>query len=744
MRLLAACVVLLSIACSSEAAKQRHFQRGEQHFADGRYADAIIEFRSAVGLDEHWGEARYRLAEAYAANAEPERASREYVRAADLLPDDARAQLKAAAYLLLDDKDEDAKARALRVLARDPGNVEAQVALGNALAGLRDLDQAAATVMDAIALDPARSQSYLTLARIRVAQGRADEARAAFERAVTTDSRSVTALLARANFQWSVGELDAAETTLKRVLDVDGGNIVTRRVLAALYLASGRVADAEQHLQFVADVTHTVDARLSLADYYLMTRRYDEARGILTPLRDEPAARGAADTRLANIAYAQGSTAEARQLLEAVLAAEPNNESAHTLKARWLLDEGQPEQALEHARVAVSARAHVPGLYVKAEAEARTRRSADAIRSLLAILERNPRDADAQTRLSSLHLARNEIDSAVLAAEQALAIAPDSVNARLALARALIARDDFKAAAAELARARDRAPADASVQVVAGVLEMREGDRRAARAAFERALELDSGSREALEGVVSLDVMLGHASAARKRIEPRLASFDRDSELLVLSAKVLLADGAPAAAEAALRRAIALDPLDVDSAALLARVLNQQGTLDSSLAAFDDAATREPGNLAARVMGAIIVHTQGKTDEATRRYQAILQIEPRAVLAANNLAAIYADEGTNLVEAQRLAQSAAEQLPAHAGIHDTLGWVYLQRRLYGPAMMQFRQSIAADSANSVYHYHLGLALVRSGERSRARESFQRAMKLNPRLEVARRALAGLD
>jgi len=745
VRLLVACLAIASLGCSAEAAKRRAFDRGQQYFQAGKLPEAIIEFRNAVNRDERWGEARYQLAEAYAAHAEPELAYKQYIRAADLLPDDVNVQLKAAAYLLLAGQYDDAKARAEQVLAKHPDNVEAQVALGSALAGLHDLDAAVTRIMHAIQLDPGRSQSYMTLARVRVAQRRTDEARAAFDKAVNAETRSVPAYLARANFQWSVGDLADAERSLKRVLELEPGNILTHRVLATLYLSSERIPEAEEHLKLVAAATKTVAAQLSLADYYLLSRRYDDARQVLSPLTTAAATRSAAETRLANLLYAEGALADAQRLLDEVLQREPNHEIAHLLKARWLLVAAKPEQALEHARLALSVNPDlVPALYLKAEAEARTRRTADAIASLHELLKVIPRDPAAQTGLSALHLARNEIESAVHVAEEALTNAPGNAAARMALVRALIARGDLKAAAIELAPLKASRETPAEVHAVEGALEMRRGNRRAARASFERALTQDAASREALIGLTLLDATENKSLAARSRLESRLASFDNDPGLLFLSAKLFLADGQPARAEELLRRTVALDPFDIEAARLLARLLTDRQRVDASIKAFDEEAAREPTNLSARLMGAVLVHTQGNLADAKARYQAILRIEPRAALAANNLAAIYAEEGDNLKEAQTLAESAADQVPTHAGVLDTLGSVYLRRQLYGPAIVQFGRSVAAEPNNPLYHYHLGLALSKGGDTQRAREAFQRAVKLNPRLGAARRALETLD
>jgi tetratricopeptide (TPR) repeat protein len=745
MRIVAVWLAVLGLACSSEAAKQRFYDRGEQYLAAGQLPEAIIEFRNAVSRDERWGQARLRLADAYAAHAEPELAYRQYIRAADLLPDDPKVQLKAAAYLLLAGQYDDAQARAENVLRRDPANVEAQVALGSALAGLRDLDGAVTRITDAIQLDPGRSPSYMALARVRIAQGQVDEARAAFDRAVAADGRSVVAHLARANFQWSVGEVEAAEASLRRTLEIDATNVLSRRALAALYLAASRAPEAEPHLRFVAEHTKSPPAWLSLADYYSSLARYEDARRVLQPLTAETGSRGAAETRLANIAYVVGSPAEGKRLLAAVLAREPNQDLANALNARWLLEDGKPMQALEHVRTALSVSPElIPALYLKATAEARTHNSADAVKTLLEVLRLNPRDAEAQIQLSALHLARNQVDSAVHMAQEALRNAPDGTGARLALVRALTARRDYKGAAAEIAAARKQAPASADTYVAEGALRLRMGDRRAARLAFERALELDPASREALKGVTTLDVLEGDVRAARARIEPRVTSFAGDPELTLLAGKVYLAAGDTGRAEQLLRQAIALDPLEIESVTLLARVLTQRRKLDPALAEFDAAAASDPRNVAARVIAAVIVHTQGKVADAAGRYESILKIEPRAALVANNLAAIYAEQGAQLAEAQRLAEFAVEQRPTHAGIRDTLGSVYLRRQLLGPAIVQFQESVAAEPNNALYHYHLGLALSKSGETKRARDAFKQAIRLNPRFGDAQQALSSLD
>ena len=736
--------VLVLVGCSNEAAKRRHLENGIRLLESGRVQDAIIELSNAVDRDELWGEARYKLAEAYAANGEIDRAFREYVRAADLLPRDEAAQLKAATYLLLVGQHEDARTRAERVLERNPRNPEALIVLGNALAGLKDLDGAVAEINQAIALDPGRSQSYSNLAIVRIAQGRNDEAKAAFAKAVETDPTSVAAWLAQANFEWSVGDVAGAETSLTRAYDLDETNILTRRALAAFFVGSGRASLAEEHLRFVAERTDAAASSVALADYYAAQGRSDEARRILEPLTRRRDAAAVATTRLAALAYAAGETANAHDMLDQLLRREPNSEPALLLEARWLLAEGSRERALARARAAVAANPrNVVAHYMRGLAESASHRSIDAIKSFTEVLHLNPRAAIAQVHLSRLHLIRNAVDTAVLFAEEALRNAPDSVDARLALVRAWIARGDHRRAEAELSTLKRQAPEVAPVHALDGSLQMILGDRAAARTAFVRAVQLDATSSEALGGLVTLDVVQGKTDAAEARIDAVRKAGVATPEVLLLAGKVYAIQQDLARSRDVLRQAIELDPLNLDAPVLLGQVLAQLGELDSARAEFDGVIGREPGNLAARLMAALIVHAQGNLRDAKRRYDDLLKIEPRAALAANNLAAIYADERANLDLAQQLAESAADQFPAHPEVQDTLGWVYYQRQVLGQAIRQFERSIAADPDNASYHYHLGMAYAKNREPERARRALQTAVKLDPDHQGAQDALASL-
>jgi tetratricopeptide (TPR) repeat protein len=128
-------------------------------------------------------------------------------------------------------------------------------------------------------------------------------------------------------------------------------------------------------------------------------------------------------------------------------------------------------------------------------------------------------------------------------------------------------------------------------------------------------------------------------------------------------------------------------------------------------------------------------------------YERILAIDPRAVVAANNLAYMHAEAGTNLDVALGLAQTAKAGRPNDPDVSDTLGWIYYKRNLANLAIPPLEESLRANPSNALYQYHLGLAYLKEGRKDSAREALEKALKLQPNFDgasEARKALTSLQ
>jgi tetratricopeptide (TPR) repeat protein len=113
--------------------------------------------------------------------------------------------------------------------------------------------------------------------------------------------------------------------------------------------------------------------------------------------------------------------------------------------------------------------------------------------------------------------------------------------------------------------------------------------------------------------------------------------------------------------------------------------------------------------------------------------------------AENDLAWLLATEGRDLDLALSLAREASRLRPESATL-DTLGLVHIKRGEDEEAVDALEKAIAAPGSSPTVHYHLAIALGRTGNTERAREMLKRALAGGdfPEAEAARQQLAELD
>jgi putative PEP-CTERM system TPR-repeat lipoprotein len=747
VRLLLVVVLGAGVASCSrnrEAQKREHTRMGDQYVAQKKYQEAIIEYKNALKTDPKFGEARHKLAKAFVLANDPRSALGEFIRAADLAPTDAVAQLDAAKALLMAGRFEDARARAQAVLEQDRRSVDAQLVRANASAMLRDFDGAIAAVDQAIELDPTRAGSYIDLAAVRAAAGQGDEAETAFNRAISIDPKSATARTALANYYLATGRVADAEVAVGKALEIDPANVVANRALAYIYLATGRSPKAEIPLKRVAEASEDATARLVLADYYIREHRAAEARPILETLARRQEAFAASTARIAAIEYEAGRRPEAHKMLDEVIAKQPNNARLIVVKGGWLLGERRLDEALVRAQAAVKAEPQWPGghsllgsvQFARANAE-------EAIKAFTEVLKLDPKALNAQLALAELNVLLGRAESGVRFAEQAVSTHPQSADARLRLARSLFAAGQTDRARNELQPLLDGTVKVPGSYTLMGQIQYRKREYAAAQRSFERALELEPDSYDAVTGLVGIAVATKHIDEARRLIQARVDKAPANARLLVLSAKTSIAANDFPAAEASLKKAIDADASALDAYGLLGQLYVRQNRLDEARAEYDRIAARQPRNVTAHTMAAMILQAQNRDELAKARYQKILEIDPRAVVASNNLAYMNAETNTNIDIALQLAQTAKSQLPDNPDVNDTLGWVYIKKGLGSLAIGPLQQSVDKDPKNPIYHLHLGMAYVSTGDKSKARTSLEQALKLKPDLTDAKTALASL-
>jgi tetratricopeptide (TPR) repeat protein len=736
--------------CSRPSADE-HVSKGDTYASQSMLREASIEYRSALQIDPNRGDVRLKLADVFMKLREPQSALGEYVRAADLRPDDATAQIKAGNLLLVAGRFEDAKARADKAIALDAKSAEAQILLGNALAGLKDLDGAIAEYQEALALHPDEEQAYRNIGALQLARGKTADAEAAFRKAVDVAPKSVPVRMALANFLWAVRRPADAEQVLKEALALDPKDVAVNRALGVFYLTSNQAAAAEPYFKTIAETAKTNDALLTLADYYVFSRRYDDARHILKELAAKKDAFGVSTLRLAALDLLDGNRALASAKVHDVLTANPGDMAARLLNARLLLADGKQEEALAVAGSIVKDDAEAPQAADAHELAGRIQasldRPEDAIKEYREVLKRKPKPVAAHLALGQLFLARGDVDQAQSHVNEALVIAPNLPDAHAELIRVLVAKGDKARAAAEVATLQKQFPNAPAVLKLAGAQQLAAGQIAGARASYTKALQAQPHDLEAVGGLVAADLSERRVKDAVARIEQSVKTIPPSGALFVLASRVYLAAGDTAKGEEMLRKAIETEPSRLQAYSVLGTLYARQNRLPEAEKTFLDLVKRNPNSVSAHTMLGMIYDVQGRTKDAEQKYKDVLVLDPHAPVAANNLAWIYVSNHGDLTEAAQLAKTAQERLPDEPNVNDTLGWIYFQQQRFTDAVRHLETSVKSGFGNPAADYHLGLAYSELGETAKARQALTRAVAFKGDYDgkaEARKALQALS
>ncbi len=721
------CVCLL-LACSRDNAED-HFKSADSHLAAGRLHEAIIEYQIGLTLEPTRGAMRLKLAEAHLRNSDAGAAAKEYIRAADLLPNDAATQLKAGTMLILAGKFEDAQARARKALAAEPLNVQARILLGNALAGVKDIESAVLEYQRALTLDPGEHTAYENIALLNWAQRNTETAEANYRQAIAVAPDATEPKLAFANFLWLTGRAKEAEDLMLTALDADRVNVSLNRALGAMYIATGRATEAERFFQAIAK-SRAANGDLSLADYYVIVGRPKDARVILD---QHVSARGrdAADAqiRLAAMDIAQQMYANAATRLRQVLDADARNGVARVLLARALMAQSRRDEAMAEAQRVISEQPDsdaAPAAYSFLGAVyASLDRRSDAIRMHEEVLKRRPKAFTSELALAALYLADGSTDKAAASLQGPLKAAPDNVVVRTLKARIALRNGNLIDAQRELASLKKESPVAPAILTLEAEERLAAGKPQEARALYAKVSAANAADVAAFAALIHLDVIGGRSQQALDALNARLKN-DQTWEMLMVAGETYRSLD-PNKAEEYLELAIQSDPSRLRAYDLLGKVYLQQRRFDVAAQQFQKLIERDPSSSDAHLMLAAVYERASRPSDAEQEYQRALKIDPRSAIAANNLAWMYASTGRELEKALALAQTAVEQRPDDPRMNDTLGWVYHLIGLSARGIPHLERSAKADPDAPSTHFHLGMAYSTVGRFDEARKALEHAL-----------------
>ena len=783
--LLLAVAVFLAGCSNPEKAKAEHVERGEAYLKESKFQEASLEFRNAIQLDDNFVAAHWGLARAFEGLERfPEMidALRKTVRL-DKNIENLEARIKLGNYYLAGSRAradivQEAERLAKEVLDKEPGNIEGHILMGSVLFTQNHKDKAFEQLNRAIELDPQRVESYLSMARFHLYTRERDKAEELYKRAISVNPNSALVHTEYGKFLTQSNRPVEAEAELRKAVEVAPADRNAHFMLASFYLVNRQFDKAEEAYKAMAALqADRPESQAVLADFYSSINRTDESVKIYQDILAKSPDFMQGRYRLAEILLMRGDMQGANTQIEEALKKDKQDRQALLLRARMRAQGGQVEgmkSAIEDLNEVLRQEPNSQrALYFLARINL-TLGQIDKARVFAAELEKNyPEYLPAKLMQLQLMLSGGDQKSAVSLATDLLQrldkTAPDRENSPQLLAeireRTHLARGtahlqlrNFAAARSDFDFAKQIAPKDPLVHNSLALVALAENKPEEAVSSFEAALNVDATNYDALNGLITLYARSQEVDKAHARVDQAMNAYPNVAWLHYLKAQVHGFQQNTSGVEQELNKSIQLDPNYLPAYSALAALYIRSKQEDRAIAEYRKITALRPDNATPYTLIGILEDQRKNFDAAAENYRKALEIDPNAVIAANNLAWLYAVTGKgNLDEALRLAQGVVQKNPNVAGFIDTLGWVLYKKNLHTAAVDQLRQAVAINEAESrtknvppsaAYRYHLAMALRDKGDREASRRELETAIRLSEKapfteIEDAKKALASL-
>ncbi len=192
--------------------------------------------------------------------------------------------------------------------------------------------------------------------------------------------------------------------------------------------------------------------------------------------------------------------------------------------------------------------------------------------------------------------------------------------------------------------------------------------------------------------------------------------------------------------------ALEVDPEHLSACNNLGNLLCEQGQYDEAVRSLREAIRIDPKFAIARCNLGFALIGQGKFDEAQRHFQEAARINPAFAVTDEELASRHVKVGETLTARGMLRHAitqfreALRRMPGHTGAQYDLAQALATLGQLDEARELYTQVLSTHPDFAEAHNELGELLLLQGERELAVNHFREALRVKPKLDVARKNL----
>jgi len=693
--------ISLGLGCGKKdktAEKKKYLSSAENYFKNGKYAEAIIEYKNALKYTPKSSVVNYKLFKTYLKQKNLQNAFPFLLATLKYDPDNRDARFSLAEILLLAKKYDNALKEVEKLLKTKPNDWRALNIKGTCFSLKGQFDKALSLFKESTDLAPKEFTPYMGTAGALIRLGRASEAWKSIEQAEKIKPGDISLSVIKAEWYKSKKDFPNMEKELIKV---------TKRSPGA------------------------ISAFIALANYYASHKEIDKARDIVA--RAMKVDSDNTDVRMmdARLSLMLRKTEESLNKYKDFIKKHPKNSLAVN---EYVLVLGQLKR-FDKARKAVDAFERVSVDSSPREALGKlmmlSGRIAEAEKAFRKAIKVNKKSAIAYYSLSDIYMQRKEFDKAKKFLDKGLLNAPESVTANILLSKMYLAKKDIKKARKEIARLKRKFPKSPTTlnlearlaimgdrDVVTAERKLREStkinprnprtmyllgkilmgkkDWGAAEEIFAKLVKRLPLHVDALRGLVQIYYKTGQQGKAFKMLSERVKKHPKNYDFKILLAKIYYRNKNKNKSVEILRAAKALYPERISAPNLLAGILTIDGNDAEALKEYRYVLDKKPGDLAALF----------KYLEALKKHKGIAEAE---------------------AEAEKIYKTNKSR----KGVSELIGRIKFEEGKFDEAKKYFYEALKNNKKSASAYYGLGEIALGRGESASAKKYFSEVLELFP-------------
>jgi len=508
------------------------------------------------------------------------------------------------------------------------------------------------------------------------------------------------------------GNLDESLAAFERALEKDPNSAYIHRKLAVGLIRAGRPGEslehAEQAFQLDPDDERT---RLFLGQLYRMQRNVAAAEMVLLDESGRPISEEAG-ALLFRVYIESGRGEKAVELALWSLDVAEDPIDAYVALSKAYESTGEPEKAEQALRKALEIEPGNLQIYAQLARSARERGEPDAEEAVYhEILDLHPHHHATLIALADVQLGEGDTDGALRTLSEIEAHYPDDTRSVVRLGFLYYEKEDFEQSAVRFERFLANNPDDHEVRFFLGIVRRRMGD--------------DDG---AIEAFTAIPADSEHYSEARTQLA---VLFEQKGDYVRALQEIELAIAAKPTR-----------PRELYSANLRAKA----GDFEGAVAFLEGLLLQNPGDDELLFNLGVVFSEAKRTQEALEYMERAIEQNPNNASALNYVGYTWAEQGSNLDQAEDYIVRALDLRPDDGFILDSLGWVYYMRarplfetgrkeeakKYLDRALKELLRAQELTGGDPVVSEHIGDAYLLLDQKERALQAYQEAVELEPR------------